>query len=187
MSTTEARVGNWGCTASGRRYWPEDPRPEDIAIEDIAHALALQCRYGGHCSEFYSVAQHAVHVSEVCDPADALWGLLHDASEAYIVDVPRPFKLAAGMEVYREFEERSMRAICDRFGLPYEMPESVRDADETLLATEARDLMPHHGEAGVPLWALSHYPMKWCVYPWTWREAEALFLRRFRELTAGGA
>lgn len=46
------RTGGWGCTASGRRYWPADPRAEDICIEDIAHALAHQCRFGGHVSRF---------------------------------------------------------------------------------------------------------------------------------------
>lgn len=179
------RVGGWGCTASGRKYWPEDPRPEDICIEDIAHALALQCRYGGHCSEFYSVAQHAVYVSEVCDPADALWGLLHDASEAYIVDVPRPLKQAAGMEGYTALERRVMAAVCEHFGMPQEMPASVRAADESVLATEARDLMPHHGEAGVPLWRLSHAPHEWTVEPWAWEWAEHTFLKRFYFLTGG--
>lgn len=176
------RVGGWGCTASGRRYWPEDPRPGDIAIEDIAHALALQCRYGGHCSEFYSVAQHAVYVSEACAPNDALWGLLHDASEAYIVDIPRPFKLAMGMQEYLRFEERFMGAICDAFGLPHGMPSSVRLADEVLLATEARDLMPHQGEGGVPRWTLTHPPLEWRITPWTWRQAREQFLSRFHTL-----
>lgn len=178
-----ARIGGWGCTSTGRQYWPEDPRPEDICIEDIAHALALQCRFGGHCREFFSVAQHSVYVSQICDPDDALWGLLHDASEAYIVDIPRPFKMAAGMEGYHAFESRFMAAVCERFGLPAEMPESVRVADEALLATEARDLMPRDGDAGVPRWSLTHPALWWRVIPWAWQQSEAAFLRRYRELT----
>src|ERR1035441_7448066 len=70
-------------TFSGLRFWPLDPDPDKILIEDIAHALAHQCRFGGHASKFYSVAEHSVHVSKLCAPKDALWGLLHDASEAY--------------------------------------------------------------------------------------------------------
>src|ERR1039457_118422 len=79
-------------TFSGLRFWPLDPNPEKILIDDIAHALAHQCRFGGHASRFYSVAEHSVHVSRLCPPEDALWGLLHDASEAYLVDLPRPLK-----------------------------------------------------------------------------------------------
>src|ERR1017187_3148745 len=67
---------------SGMRFWPLDPNPEKILIADIAHALAHQCRFGGHASKFYSVAEHSVHISQLCLPEHALWGLLHDASEA---------------------------------------------------------------------------------------------------------
>lgn len=177
---TRPRVGDWGCTFTGVQYWPEDPRPEDIHLEDIAHALANQCRFGGHCREFMSVAQHSVLVSELCDPKDALWGLLHDASEAYLVDIPRPVKHARGMEGYRVIEGTFMRAVCERFGLPLEMPESVRHADEVLLATEARDLMPAES---VRRWTLL-YPAQpdMEIKPWTPLHAKDVFLARFREL-----
>ena len=59
-------------TFSGLRFWPLDPDPAKILIEDIAHALAHQCRFGGHASKFYSVAEHSVHVSHLCLPDDAL-------------------------------------------------------------------------------------------------------------------
>ena len=67
-------------TFSGLRFWPLDPNPEKILIDDIAHALAHQCRFGGHASRFYSVAEHSVHVSRLCLPEHALWGLLHDVA-----------------------------------------------------------------------------------------------------------
>jgi hypothetical protein len=175
-----SRTGDWGCTVSGRKYWPADPRPEDFCVEDIAHALANQCRFGGHCRTFYSVAQHSVHVSRVCDPADALWGLLHDASEAYIVDIPRPFKTAPGMEGYRLYENQMMRAVCEAFGLPAEIPASVKHADEVLLASEARDLMP---EASVRRWYLPERPLDFTLSPWSPTKSRALFLARFHELT----
>jgi len=68
---------SWIATASGRKMFPLDPRAEDIAIEDIAKALSQLCRFTGHCRSFYSVAEHCLRVSHACDPADALWGLLH--------------------------------------------------------------------------------------------------------------
>jgi hypothetical protein len=92
------RVGDWIQTYSGRQFWPLDPRVEDVHLEDIAHALSNVCRYTGHVREFYSVAEHSVHVSWSCEPEDALWGLLHDASEAYLADMARPVK--QNMPVY---------------------------------------------------------------------------------------
>src|SRR4051812_30250690 len=84
------RVGNWMQTFTGRQFWPVDPRADEIAIEDIARALAMTCRFGGHVRFHYSVAQHSFLVSLVCSPEHALWGLLHDASEAYLGDVVWP-------------------------------------------------------------------------------------------------
>lgn len=129
-----------------------------------------------------SVAQHSVHVSEHCAPADALWGLLHDASEAYIVDIPRPLKLAPGMEGYLALERKMMHAVCDAFGLPREMPPSVRAADELLLASEAYALLPAGGEGGVARWGLTDPPSV-DVVPWSPAASRQRFLARFRELT----
>lgn len=72
----EARIGDWMQTASGRMFWPVDPRPEDVEINDIAHALSLTCRYCGHVREFYSVAQHSVLVSDAAPAENRLWPLL---------------------------------------------------------------------------------------------------------------
>ena len=74
----------------------------------------------------------------------ALWGLLHDASEAYLVDLPTPLKQDPRFSFYKEAERALMRAVCERFVLPWPEPEAVRMADGILLATEVRDLM--HGE-----------------------------------------
>lgn len=138
----DGRVGDWIQTYSGRPFWPLDPRPEEICIEDIAHALAHQCRFAGHVKRFYSVGEHCVRVSFICDPADALWGLLHDAAEAYLVDLPRPIKRHSEIgQMYSEVERRLMAAVCERFGLAVEEPESVGVADKILLGIEARDLM----------------------------------------------
>jgi hypothetical protein len=86
------RKGDWIQTFTGKQFWPLDPRPDEVYIEDIAHALGNICRFNGHCLRFYSVAEHCFHVSHKVVPGLALMGLLHDAAEAYVCDVVRPVK-----------------------------------------------------------------------------------------------
>src|SRR5277367_2680014 len=130
-------------TYTGHKCWPCDPRVEDIHIEDIAHALSLLCRFTGHVREFYSVGDHSLRVSELCSPENKLWGLLHDASEAYLADVARPVKRNEVFGAYyKKVEGGLMAVIAEKFGLV--MPESpeVKTFDNILLRTEQRDLMP---------------------------------------------
>jgi hypothetical protein len=163
-------------TASGRAYWPLDPRADEVFIGDIAHALSNLCRYGGHCRKFYSVAEHSVLVSQVVPPEDALAGLLHDAAEAYCIDVPRPLKgYLAG---YEDIEHRNWRAICQRFGLPVELPASVKLADNAvLLAEKAALMLPQPMPWNVPGTAA---PV--LVEGYTPADARYLFLDRFDTL-----
>jgi uncharacterized protein len=167
-------------TFSGVRFWPLLPNPADIRIEDIAHALSNQCRFGGHAREFYSVAEHCVRVSQNCRPEDALWGLLHDASEAYLSDVPSPMKELPEFEAYRAAERNLQGTIAARFGLSTEQPRSVTEADRAVLGIEIRDLLRPSGppQPGRP-------PQKnrlTITNPWQPRIAKARFLTRFREL-----
>ena len=169
----------WIQTHSGRRFNPTKPNPEAIVIQDVAHALSMQCRFSGHCREFYSVAQHSVLVSYVCDSNDALWGLMHDASEAYLVDVPRPLKRSGTFQAYIDFETGMQKAICKRFALPVKEPTSVKKADTILLATEARDLMsPLHSD-----WQQPVDPLPFIIEPWDHNRAKDMFMKRFFELT----
>lgn len=116
-----------------------DPKPGMIRLFDIAHALSQVCRFGGQCDPFYSVAQHSLLVSDlVLEPHEA-WGLLHDASEAYIGDMVSPLKRL--LPSYREIEDRMMKAIAERFGLDPAMPGEVKIADRLALAIEGRRLM----------------------------------------------
>jgi len=126
-------------TFSGICFRPLEPRPEDVRIQDIAHALAHQCRFGGHTRTFYSIAQHSVLVSQLSHPEDALWGLLHDVSEAYLLDLARPLK--ALFNAYLAAERQLQRCIVERFGLAPEQPANVTAADDWMLAIEYRDLM----------------------------------------------
>lgn len=287
LSSASERKGDWsqiGHAADGtaRQFYPFDPRPEDVHIEDISLSLSRQARYLGHTrsdSEGLSVAQHSVLVSlrveevlaqpqcsrhawdgclgtpptHLVEPptqepswwaawtaaredwqerqvqawtkarrypvqllclkcAEAyldvtdrdmplghiavrhlspelrrellLWALLHDASEAYLSDLPRPIKHMPELKSYRDAEKRVQAVICDRFGLPRAEPPIVKDADTLLLTTEARDLMAplhpdwtHKPENGFPIWPDE-------IFPVGWRAARHMFMKRFAELTA---
>jgi uncharacterized protein len=109
------RKGDWMQTYSGRKFYPMDPREEEIDIEDIAHALSMICRYGGHTKAFYSVAEHCVLVASRCPEGLELLGLLHDAAEAYIQDFISPIK--KHFPVYKVMEENILRVIFEKYNL----------------------------------------------------------------------
>lgn len=138
-NTAHAPTTGIMCTYSGRLFSPLAPKPEDISILDIAHGLANVCRYGGQCKTFYSVAQHSVLVAKYVSSKNAKWGLLHDASEAYIGDIIHPLKVTEQYDTYREIEDRLMAVICERFDLELEQPEEVKEYDLIVRATEMRD------------------------------------------------
>lgn len=175
------RAGDWMQTYSGRQFWPLDPRPDEIFIEDIAHALSMQCRFGGHTLHFYSVAEHCVHLAGAVSPPNALWALLHDASEAYLSDIIRPIRpFLAG---YKLAEAKLMFAVCLRFGLEPEQPEEISRADNAILVDE-RAIMAHCEAEWNDL-----PPEGIGIVPQCWEPAEAKrrFLAAFAVLTAGKA
>jgi hypothetical protein len=168
---------SWIQTFTGKQFFPLKPRPSDIELRDIAHSLSLQCRFNGHCRVFYSVADHSIRVSRAVPAEHAIWGLLHDAAEAYLKDLPRPIK--QNVQGYRELEEKMLYMIAQTYGLSWPMPEEVVKADDVLLATEARDLM----EPPPAPWGLRSEPLAETIEPMTAREAEEAFLLRYAELT----
>lgn len=169
------RKGDWFQTYTGIQFYAYDPRPEEVCIEDIAHHLALQCRYNGACREFYSVAQHSVLVSQNVSAEYALWGLLHDAAEAYLGDLIRPVKL--GMRQYREVEALVMAVVQEHFGLVGLEPPEVKRADEVLLYTERRDLLLVQRQ-----WSKNVEPLLDRIVPLGSVQAELEFLARFERL-----
>lgn len=176
--------GVW--TYTGRRVWVEAPDPAAIDIRDVARALAFQCRYFGHVRQYESVAQHSVLVSRYCDPADALAGLLHDSSEAYMGDCIRPVKYLPIMAEYRALERRVLASILGKYGLGPDLPASVKAADERVTYTEFRDVRGAD-PAGVRDGGRILYTDKAEPYPepieeWGPYRAEREFLARFREL-----
>lgn len=129
-------------THSGIRVPLLDPKPEHILIEDIAWALSMQCRYAGHCKQFYSVAEHSILVADIVPPSLKFEALLHDAAEAYILDLPSPLK--ALLRGYKAIEYQFEVAIREAFGLGEELPlrkKSIKTADYIAMATEVRHLM----------------------------------------------
>ena len=139
-----ARKGRFHQTAMGREFWPLDPRADEVHFDDIAWALSMQVRFGGHVKGPYTVAQHSVLVSDVVEKLrgtldEQRAGLLHDASEAYCVDVPRPIK--PHLIGYKEIEIGIQKAIGERFGVDAGLFESklIKIADNVVLATEKRD------------------------------------------------
>lgn len=190
MTTIEARKGNWCQTYSGGMWWPEDIRVGDFKIEDIAHGLALEPRFGSQSREPYCVGDHCLNVLEVVDrygaaqlpafgvaPSDEvrLAALAHDATEALMRDIPRPLKYSAAFNGYRAIEKQLHAAIFTQLGLPIDLPDIVKWADEVMLATERRDLM---APCAVD-WELSEEPLVERVVPRTWAEVKRLWINEF--------
>ena len=170
--------GAWMQTFTGRQFYPLDPRPEDIDPRDIAHALSLICRYGGHACDFYSVAEHCLLMSHVVPQEHALRALLHDAAEAYVGDMVRPLKHQ--LPAYCEAEDRVLERIGERFSLPvpYISPE-VKDADNRILLDERAALF---GKAAAPWSVDGLVPLGVPISGLTPREAERMYLARLEEL-----
>jgi 5'-nucleotidase len=172
--------GDWMQTATGRRFWPMDPRPHEIFVEDVAHALSMICRFGGHCRRFYSVAEHSVLMSRAAAAEHKRWALLHDGSEAYITDIIRPLKPA--LFGYREAEQKVMRAICVRFNLHLDQPASVKALDRAILMDERDQAMGEPPQA----WDGEVAPLGIQLQFWTPSRAKREFLSDFRELWGRG-
>ena len=156
--------------------------PEDcaISISDIAWSLAHLCRFTGHTQRFYSVAEHSVHCSHLVPEEDAFAALMHDAVEAVVGDMSRPLKsLLPG---YKEIEKRCEAAILARFGLPAELPESVKRADVTMLDVERRHAMGAGREHWPGITGASDGIRTPRIEFWLPRDARIQFLARFTEV-----
>lgn len=178
------KKGSYISTYRNRHIFPLDPDPSDIDIQDIAHALSNNCRWTGHVKSFYSVSQHSVLVSQIVEPENALAGLLHDASEAYLSDIARPVKYSEPMEGYREIEARLERVINEKFGLPYPMSVDVKRADDMLLTAEGYYLFnpPQQWVLDKLAAAGLEKPMIAPIVCWPPATAKAMFMKRFLEL-----
>lgn len=151
-------------TFTGKSFDLKIMHPDSICIEDIAHALSNTARFGGHLPKLYTVAQHSVMVSDLVIPSLALTGFLHDATEAYIGDMPSPFKKM--MPEFKEIENKLMQVIALKYNLMYPFDEMIKEADRYALRLEMEAFM------------YDTRAMK-CWYP---EEAKERFLNKFNEL-----
>lgn len=168
-------------TIAGDLFWPLEAQLQEISIDVIAHALSQINRFTGHTREPYSVAQHSVMVSRLCPKEFALWGLLHDAAEAFLGDVSRPLKHQAFMDGYRQAEDRLQRLIFDRFGLIGPVPAEVKAADDGALHAELRDLVPGSDPRHAQIANAANIP---AIVPQRSQRARDMFMQRFRVLDA---
>lgn len=202
----------WLLTLTGRRFELASPEAYDFEIDEIATCLSRINRFAGHTlGGAYSVAQHSVHVlhetlallepvTRTEDPygpagEDArdrdrgrdtlLAALLHDASEAFLVDLPAPIKRLEGMARYRTLEADTQAAIERRFlsgGVPPWARSLVKVADLALLRVEHDALLPqgpHGAEYVRDLPMPSRELLREEVTPWPAERAREEFMAAF--------
>jgi len=182
----------WIQTFTGGKFWPLEPHAEDVRIEDVAHALAYQCRYAGHARIFYSVAEHCclladyvlrinyyTHHQDTLDGLrDALTVLLHDAAEAYLPDLARPLKYR--MPEWREADARLEAVVVPALGGEYPLPPWVKLLDARILRDERPVVMRETGDS----WQIDDLePLGVWVRGISPHEAEQWFLDLYAELT----
>jgi uncharacterized protein len=142
----------------------------------------MQCRFAGHCKRFYSIAEHSVHLSRYFEDRHlALWALFHDATEAYLTDVPRPIK--PYLSNFVTIEDYLMQAIATRFYLPgATVPEQVKNADASIIHDERMFVMAMTDDE----WEqISNFePLGIFIECWSPIEAKAEFYQRYLELTS---
>jgi|GEM_PF-1364350 hypothetical protein len=137
---------------------------DTICIEDIAHSLAYQCRFGGHCKPFYSVADHSVNCSYLLPELEVLF---HDGGEGYAVDVPTPLKKV--IPNYYPIEDGLMVKIAKKFNFSYPMSPEVKAVDQQMFEWEYKQLMIRDTKTHI---YISPTP----------DDAEKRFIARFHEL-----
>jgi hypothetical protein len=179
LTTDPGRKGEAMQTWTGIRFYPVDPRAEDVDLLDIAYALGNMSRYNGHC-RFYSVAEHAVLVSYLVEARNALDALHHDDEEAYITDLIRPVKRNLSPDnPYFTMGKGIMSAAAKKFGLSDPLPQEVKNADTAILGLEKEVLHPRSDPWQLPFPVPYHLSIR-CYPPFS---ATMLFLRRHFELS----
>jgi len=168
-------------TASGLKFDAFAIDTQTIKIEDIAHGLSQICRFAGACPEFYSVAQHSVIMSRIIDQPHKLAALLHDASEAYLGDIPKHVKIYLG-DRYTAMEDAVMKRVAAKFRFRWPLAGPVKILDGDMLETEFRDVWKGRSFDGRPTYGEC---LSTTIEPWSHHFAKRAFLDRYYELTVG--
>lgn len=179
---------SWMQTYTGGKFHVVDMEKTVFDMEDIAHGLANLCRFGGHTRVFYSVAQHSIMVADIVaakggTPMQELWALMHDSTEAYMIDIPTPLK--ATLSGYEEREDRLMRLIAKGLDFPSHgestlLPKIVKYADRVALVTEARQLTHGTSEWAESYNSVESHPVSIVALPPG--DAKPAFLARYYDI-----
>lgn len=183
MNAPPQRIGDWIQVFTGKRFWVLDPRPEEVDIEDIAHALSHQCRYGGHVEDFYSVAEHCVLLAQwvwktTGDQALTFAALMHDAGEAYLPDLARPTKNF--MPEYLKIEAGLEQVIFPKLGVSWDSLDVIKEYDTRILMDERERLF----EDPLP-WGTDTEPLGVTLHCWSPKRAKIEFLVMYFDYMPG--
>lgn len=175
MPKNSEKKTEWMMLSNGNKFYPLEPDIELIEIHDIAISLSLMCRYIGKTQVYYSVAEHSVHVSHLVSPKNAFWGLMHDAAEAYVGDMPWPIKLYVPKFV--EIENQILKLIAEKYGLNWPIPIEIKTIDSGIIVDEMLEFFNYGGP----------FSTKRCmtgkkIRAWTPDQAKRIFLNRFFQL-----
>jgi hypothetical protein len=186
-----ARKGRYMHLFTGGKYYPMDPRPEEVDIRDIAHSLATKARYNGHTTFPYPVGQHSRYtalyrVEGFNAPVYRLERLLHDGSEAYNGDLIRPLKYDPDFRApFGRVEALNEQAIALRFNLPYPMLPHHKIADEAVTAAEVEQIVKQRADVNFD--GKLHddrVVADIIIKEEDWRSVESRFLKLFAKLEA---
>jgi hypothetical protein len=181
-------MNNWILTQKGHAFSFDDVEYNIYDIDDIAHSLAMTCRYGGMSRWHYSVAQHSVLIAreiwyQTYDPSAALDGLMHDAEEAYMGDMKTPLKnLMPDFRAMSDRVDSAIRKTFAHYGVPATIQPLTKEYDTRILLDEKRALLPDDG----PRWPIETdgtEPLGVLISRWTPQEAKAAFLDNYRYFT----
>lgn len=173
----------WMQTFLGNKFTFDSPRAQDIEIEDIAHSLAMQCRFNGHVKEFYSVGEHCLRVVNRVSPPNKFWGLMHEVAETYMGDIITPFKCHWRWRRYlKSMETRILKVVAIKYGLPWPIPEEIKEVDKRMWATEERDIRNKSRFE----WSTDVVPYLERIVPMAnWRTVKLIFIEQFDRLISG--
>lgn len=174
----------WMELHSGTQFRFKAPTVDMIHFEDIAASIGKMCRYAGHVHTFYSVAEHCCLLMRYArdnmpsvTQRELLTLLMHDATEAYMTDIPRPIKHT--LPQFKAFEHVIEAVIAERFNLITPHPTFVKMLDTRILRDErAQAMNPSENDWGTD--KLEPLGVKLCL--WTPAEAIDNFTGDFQEL-----